>query len=172
MVESKKLVIIDKFLMLGQSDLHFIDCRLRQIKGNNYPFGGLVLILCGDPGQLPPVNALSLWDKHGKAGSSNFYGLLLYQQFDVVTKLTNNFRLDENDSDAVCYNSFLLRLHDGANTREDWEWIKKRCSKYLMSCADWEKLNSDKDTVHLFSTNKEVAERNIQCIKNSMNQLF
>ena len=114
--KAKKLVIIDKFSMLGQSDLHFIDCCLRQIKGNNYPFSGLVLILCGDPGQLPPVNVLSLWDKYGKAASSNFYGLLLYQQFDVVTKLTQNFRLDENDSDAVRYNSFLLRLRDGVNT--------------------------------------------------------
>ena len=158
--------------MLGQSDLHFIDCRLRQIKGNNYPFGGLVLLLCGDPGQLPPVRASSLWDKNGKAGSSNFYGLLLYQQFDIVTKLTKNFHLDENDSDAVCYNNFLLRLCDSANTREDPEWIKSHCSKYSMSYKDWEKLNSDKETVHLFATNKEVAERNADCIKNSMNQLF
>ena len=127
--KAKKLVIIDKFSMHGQSDLHFIDCRLRQIKGNNYPFGSLVLLLCDDPGQLPPVNALSLWDKHGKSGSSNFYGLLLYQQFDVMTKLTKKICLNKNDSDAVCYNNFLLFLHDGANTQENWEWIKNTAAQ-------------------------------------------
>ena len=145
--------------------MHYIDCHLCQIKGNNYPFGGLVFLLCDDPGQLPPVRALSLWDKNGKAASSNFYRLLSYQQFDIITKLTKIFCLYENDSDAVCYNNFLLCLHDGANTREDWEWIKSRCSKYSMLCKDWEKLNSDKDTVNLFATNKEVGKQNTDCIK-------
>ena len=36
----------------------------------------------------------------------------------------------------------------------------------LQQVINVKKLNSDKDTVHLFATNKEVAERNANCIKN------
>lgn len=31
-----------------------LDYTLRQIRGNNQPFGGLQLIFCGDMAQLPP----------------------------------------------------------------------------------------------------------------------
>lgn len=83
----------------------------------------------------------------------------MYQRFDVVTKLTKNYRLDKNDPDAVRYNDFLLRLRNGANTKDDWNWIKKCCcSKFSMNPEGWKAVSTDMDTVHLYATNKEVAE--------------
>ena len=70
----KRLVIIDEFSMLGQADLHFIDHQLREIKGNELHFGGLTIILSGDPAQLAPVKASFLWEKNAKAATPNFYG--------------------------------------------------------------------------------------------------
>ena len=49
-------VIIDEYSMVHQVMLAVIDKRLRQATGkNNLYFGGISIILVGDPGQLPPV---------------------------------------------------------------------------------------------------------------------
>ena len=55
-----KLVILDEFSMLRQKELHWVDKRLKQIMGNNLPFGGVAIVLIGDPGQLPAILGLSL----------------------------------------------------------------------------------------------------------------
>lgn len=50
-----KLLIIDEISMVGSTLLWRVDCRLRQIMGNNQPFGGVSVITVGDLHQLPPV---------------------------------------------------------------------------------------------------------------------
>ena len=63
-----KLVIIDEFSMIGQYSLFHIDMRLREICANNLPFGGVTVVMFGDPGQIPPVGASPLWNEAFKAG--------------------------------------------------------------------------------------------------------
>jgi hypothetical protein len=55
-------VIIDEYSMLRQKELYWIDQRLRQIMvgKDNVQFGGLSVILSGDPGQIPPVQGRCL----------------------------------------------------------------------------------------------------------------
>ena len=55
-------VILDEFSMLRQKELYFINKRLQEIIQNDLPFGGLVIILSGDPAQLPPVKGNCLWN--------------------------------------------------------------------------------------------------------------
>ena len=43
-------MIIDEFSMLKQKELHYVNKRLQQIMGNNLPFGGVAIVLIGDPG--------------------------------------------------------------------------------------------------------------------------
>lgn len=50
-----KVLIIDEISMIHGSRFDAIDRLLRKIRGNNLPFGGLQVILCGDLFQLPPV---------------------------------------------------------------------------------------------------------------------
>ena len=52
----RKLLILDEFSMLRQKELFFINERLQQIMCSENLFGGLVVVLIGDPGQLPPGN--------------------------------------------------------------------------------------------------------------------
>ena len=59
-------LIIDEFSMLSQTMLGKIESRLQQAKSNNKVFGGISLILIGDPAQLLPVCATSLYDKQLK----------------------------------------------------------------------------------------------------------
>ncbi len=49
--------------MLSQVMLAKIDQRLRQAKSSNEFFGGISVVLIGDPGQLLPVAAPSLYSE-------------------------------------------------------------------------------------------------------------
>ena len=59
-----KIVFIDEYTMIRQQLLHYIDQRLRQIISINKPFGGLVIVLYGDPAQLPPAKGDFLWEEN------------------------------------------------------------------------------------------------------------
>ncbi|XP_059142987.1 uncharacterized protein LOC131930491 [Physella acuta] len=50
-----KLLIIDEISMVGSTLFSRVDSRLRQIMGDNKPFGGISVLLVGDLNQLPPV---------------------------------------------------------------------------------------------------------------------
>ena len=44
-----KMIIIDEYSMLRQKELHFANERLKQIMCSDLPFGGLVVVLVGEP---------------------------------------------------------------------------------------------------------------------------
>ena len=115
-----KLIFIDEYSMLNPAQLFYIDRRLREIKGkSNVHFGGVTVVLCGDPGQLPPVNqSYCLWEKNIK-GIHDF-GCILFQLFDSIIQLDTNMRVNNDDPDSVFFYNFLLRLRDGNVTEEDW----------------------------------------------------
>ena len=46
-------IIIDEYSLLSQATLGKIKKRLKQIKENENNFGGISVILVGDPAQLP-----------------------------------------------------------------------------------------------------------------------
>ena len=54
------LVAVDKFAMISQKMLFYTDKRLRQITIVNKPFGGVVMVLIRDLGQLPPLGSNNL----------------------------------------------------------------------------------------------------------------
>ena len=83
-------IIIDEFSMLGQVTFGWIDRRLKQSSGlQDKLFGNKLVILCGDPAQLPPVadkplyHAIPTNDVGGQ-------GYLTYKMFDDVVKLNVN----------------------------------------------------------------------------------
>ena len=53
------------------SELYYIDWKLKQIMNNIFPLGGLVVILDGDPDQLPPIKGNCLWNKNCMNSSDN-----------------------------------------------------------------------------------------------------
>jgi ATP-dependent DNA helicase PIF1 len=50
------VLIIDEISMLHDYRLDMVDEVARKVRGNDEPFGGLQVILCGDFFQLPPIN--------------------------------------------------------------------------------------------------------------------
>lgn len=55
-IEKTDVLIIDEISMLHDYRLDMIEEIARKVRGNDAPFGGLQVILCGDFFQLPPVN--------------------------------------------------------------------------------------------------------------------
>ena len=73
-----RIIVIDEFSMLSEQQFCLIDQRLRAWTERDAPFGGIGIILMGDPFQIPPVLGKSLikaaTENHNKAG-------LLFTQF-------------------------------------------------------------------------------------------
>eukprot|EP00957_Ditylum_brightwellii_P210475 15365016-Ditylum_brightwellii.AAC.1 len=160
-----KLLIIDEFTMIKQKELYFINKRLKLIMCNSLPFGGVTVLLVGDSAQLPPVGGQCLWTKNSR-GQQDMNGFNLYHFFETAIELNENHHLDKEDSEAVKFYDFLQRLCNGENTEEDWNELRKNCSRFAKGYDRWdaEGFNSN-DCVHLYPTNGEVQKHNHECLK-------
>jgi hypothetical protein len=79
-------VIIDEFSMMSQIMFGKVDGRLRQAKCKpELFFGGLSIILTGDPAQLLPVGGSPLYD-HRRLNQLSIVGLEAYQKFKIVVR--------------------------------------------------------------------------------------
>ncbi len=164
MKDTCRLIIIDEYSMLSPDNLFYIDSRLKQIMANDDPFGGVVVVLTGDPAQVPPVKAKCLWDTRARNGMPEGFGHKLYQMFTTVTCLTVNKRLDRSDPSITHFEDFLLRLRDGKVTREDWKYVTDNCSEHSMTREEWT-THIGESATHIFFTNKEVLEKNMKCLQ-------
>jgi ATP-dependent exoDNAse (exonuclease V) alpha subunit len=165
--DNLRLIILDEYSMLHQKQLYYMDNRLKQIMCSTEPFGGVTIVLTGDPGQLPPVGSNSLWiRKASNANPHDLAGYGLYQLFRTVIKLEENVRIDPNDPDAVLFNGFQIRLRDGLNTPDgDLLLVREKCSRHSMGLQEWKNRGFDDPNVpHLFCTNVEVNDHNARCI--------
>jgi ATP-dependent DNA helicase PIF1 len=149
-------IIIDEFSMINGSCLHWIDQRCRQGKHSNAPFGGLSVLLSGDPAQLAPVGGTPLWaDVDGNV--SDLLGKSLYGMFRTVFFLTRNYR--QNSASAHDLANFLCNYRAGELSEADWAWFESRSREQV---ADAEFENAFSTGIHLYTTNDQVKERNIK----------
>lgn len=68
-----EMIIIDEISMVRADLLDRIDNKLRQVRRNNKPFGGVQLLLIGDLMQLPPVVTKTDKEMLDSYYSSNYY---------------------------------------------------------------------------------------------------
>ena len=87
--------------------LHQINLRCQQAK-NCYdkPFGGMTILIVGNPAQLPPVASKTLWYQYDKQRLSNRElihnsGFTIYKSFKKVVKLTESKRLREDEHKPI-----------------------------------------------------------------------
>ncbi|XP_048579336.1 ATP-dependent DNA helicase PIF1-like [Nematostella vectensis] len=96
--------VIDEYSMLGQATFGWIDRRCKQITGySDQPFGGISLILTGDPGKFPPVsdkpfimqsqtisNLSDFADATGLYFSNDEVAKYNHDQLTIATPIANN----------------------------------------------------------------------------------
>lgn len=162
-----KLVIIDEFSMLRQSELSFINLRLQEAMNNTNFMGGCVVLLSGDPGQLPPVGGRAIWDpsyaptEHDKAGQG------IYNMTQHVIELQKVSRANADDEDAEFFVELQERIRDGTTTESDWRKVISKCAEEEIGAHEWKQRFVDaSDVTHLFGTNIEVLKENHSRLKN------
>ena len=95
-----------------------MNLQLQEAFGNQILFGGLPVVLCGDPGQLPPVvSKYALWSSNVK--NDDLIGCRLYKLFGTSVNLVENNQVDHTDPDSVFFAKFLLLLRNGECTKVD-----------------------------------------------------
>lgn len=143
------ILVIDEISMLSASIFEKIDLIFQYFKKNNSYFGGIQLILTGDPMQILPIfnNILDKPDFDERLIIESNIFLKMFKNKIII--LNENFR-QKNDSTFV---NLLLRLRKGEHTKDDIKILKER-------------LNYDKDdkvvknSINLVSYNKKAQSIN------------
>lgn len=107
-----KVLLIDEISMLHAHRLDLVDMICRIFKGNNLPFGGMQVIMCGDFFQLPPVTRKEKPDNQmlrNPASSTSF--LPPVSHFVTESTIWNEMQL------RVCYLEEQYRQDDRALLR-------------------------------------------------------
>lgn len=132
--DSFQILILDEVSMIRSDKLQEIDWTLKKYKNNNLPFGGVQVLMFGDPLQLSPVvkqEERKLLKQHYNSEfffdcqafhEGNFEHIKLetvYRQTDPELKIQlENIRLGKNDKDTLdyfnsrCYNSKTVSHKD------------------------------------------------------------
>ena len=79
-------------------------------------------------------------------------------------KLIANERLEHNNPYAMIFEELLLSLCNGYFTQTYWEYIRYIASRDTVSGVKWYPFKVD-DVIHIYSTNKQVNVRNIECLQ-------
>ena len=144
-----KIIIIDEFSMVGARLLRFIHLRLQEVCGNQLPFGGMNILMCGDLYQLKPVRDCWIFEN-----IDNAYGSLapnLFQDNFVF------FELDEimRQKDDKLFAELLNRIRIGTYTSDDLVMlhsakITETQSRIMLDVPHFFTVNAAKDEFNTF----------------------
>jgi hypothetical protein len=142
-----KLLVIDEYSFLNIANIDSLDRRLRVVfpQRSCVPFGGLNIILCGDPAQLPPIRTQPAYAYHG----STLHLAARFHLFTKVVELDHPFRQAGENPNQVRFRALLNRVADCEATVEDWKWLQTRTS----ACLSAEENELFDNNRHVVSTN-------------------
>jgi ribosomal protein S18 acetylase RimI-like enzyme len=148
-------LVIDEISMVNADMMDHVDSMLRLIKGKvDEPFGGVQVVMFGDPYQLRPVVKNDPEDPHTKTFAENYQSPWFFHA-DVwsevplrATELTEVFR--QKDQELV---DILNAYRDGTITPEQISRLNE-----IGHIADVSKINPD--ILWIYGTNKEVDDHN------------
>jgi ATP-dependent DNA helicase PIF1 len=141
-----ELLIIDEVSMVRCDVLDMLDAILRSVRNNNYPFGGLQLLLIGDLYQLPPVTKQEDWTFLNRVYPSPYFfdSLVIRQHPLIQIELTTVFRQTEE--------VFINILNDIRNNRIDEDGLTVLNKRYDATFKD----NNNLSPIIITSHNAEA----------------
>ena len=123
LMQDVQLLIIDEYSFLSAAFFDTLDQRLRSLfPHSRRPFGGLNIVLCGDPAQLPPVRAHPVYAHQG----ATEHIAARFHLFQTVVQLDHPFRQLGDDAGQIRFRELLSRVADCVATEDDWSWLQKR----------------------------------------------
>lgn len=102
-----QVLIIDEVSMLHAYRLDMVDKLARMFRGNQKPFGGMQIIMCGDFFQLPPIS------KNNQNKDFVFYSEVWKKLNPVVCYLTKNYRQQEDSLSSILNSIRKNEIEDG-----------------------------------------------------------
>ena len=147
LMKDVRLLVIDEYSFISISVFDSLDRHLRAIFPHRaHAFGGMNIVLCGDPAQLPPVLAQPVYAYRGQSR----HLAARFHLFDKVVILDHPFRQSGDDEQQLRFRHLLRRLADCKADLEDWRWLQTRRACCLSTA---ENLAFDNST-YVISTNK------------------
>jgi ATP-dependent exoDNAse (exonuclease V), alpha subunit - helicase superfamily I member len=155
-VEKIECLIIDEISMVRADLFDAIDMTLRRSKNDNRPFGGISVIIVGDPYQLDPVLKKDEEPPfyHGKEYKGPyFFQSKAFNEFIKENKftayrLTKNFRADEDPY----YASLLEKIRVGEDLRNSVKVLNSNCRRDVSESEDFglflTSINKDADRIN------------------------
>ncbi len=145
-IEKTDVLIIDEISMLHDYRLDMVDHIARKVRGNDEPFGGIQVILCGDFFQLPPVS------RSDEPPSAFVVNSASYKELDpAVCYLEEQHRQDDSD-----FLEILNAIRSGD--------VRRRHADTLMTRQDAD-LSEQGEVTELHTTNIDVDGLNILQLK-------
>ncbi len=132
------VLIIDEISMLHDYRLDMVDRIAREVRGEDVPFGGIQVILCGDFFQLPPVNR-----SEGKQGSFAVNSAAWKELDPVICYLSDQYR--QNDGD---YLEILTAMRAGDIRRHHAEKLLSRQNQKIGEATELHTTNVDVDAIN------------------------
>jgi len=159
------IIIIDEYSMLSQVMLSKIDLRLRQALNNPIKFGGISVILIGDPGQLLPVAGACLYDIRLK-GHMAQGGYLAYKEFKHVVILESVMRQQNSEKDPIQahFMELIPRIRNGESTQEDYDLLMTRVPSEQTRIAF-------ENAIRIFNDNESVDNYNAEKLSDLKNPI-
>jgi hypothetical protein len=141
-------LIIDEISMVRADVLEGIHLHLSRSRGNAKPFGGVQVVLFGDPYQLPPVvHHDELHTFRAQYGGPYFFNAPVFQLLKpTVITLSKNYRQQNED-----FLRLLWKVRTGTITDDELAVLNERCVPISPF---------DESYVHLTSTNNAAGMRN------------
>ena len=126
-MKNLRILVIDEFSMMKSDILYRIHLRLSELKHNTQYFGGVLVILFGDPAQLKPVRGSYIFAAPNCKDYKLAYGDgtdSLWRSFKVINLEKNHRQGRDKD-----YADILNRIRLGKKTKEDIDILKTRVRK-------------------------------------------
>ena len=154
MFQNLAMLIIDEISLVDADMMYKIDLRLKEVKQNERPFGGVALLCFGDLLQIKPVKGRYIFDD---PKCDDFHLASCVQSHWKKMQIVN---LEENhrQGDDKMYAEMLNRIRTGCQTEEDITKLKERVRHKT------HKDLKDKDALYLFGKNVPVNEMNTKRI--------
>ena len=116
-----KLLIINEYSFLSITNINSLDHRLSMVfpRWAHDIFGGMNIVLCSDPAQLPTVWAQPAYAYHG----STVHLAAQFHLFTKVVELDHLFHRTGDDPIQVHFHKLLKHIADCEATIEDQKWL-------------------------------------------------
>jgi ATP-dependent exoDNAse (exonuclease V) alpha subunit len=147
-ISKTDVLIIDEISMLHDYRLDMVDEVARQVRGDNTPFGGIQVILCGDFFQLPPVNRTE------SSNGSFIVNSSVWQELDpVICYLSEQHRQDDDH-----FLDILTALRENNVRRKHAEALLARQHTDVGEATELHTTNIDVDYINYRRLNELPGE--------------